>query len=1298
MTRHNRMLSIISIAGLLAGIFQAIANPAFLVRAQETEGEVPLAQTFPLEIALDNQFFLYDQAVSRSSDGLIEVGRQGDSVILAESEVSPRDQIFVSAQTPEGDRLARYLSEISVGPDGQASPANPCRAEPVEFGELDTGTGVYAFAGTDDVPVNSLDVIATTADGPSIYGNAQQQPPDALYLDAETGLKRFVLLDAQGRPPVLGDVLQFQGGSFAFEGEVSSSVDAARLAPIGCAGPFRVSALGEQAASGAVDQLFATVGARLFAYRAEVESVIGAEEGAIEPDASPGAGAESFGTPPSSAEQVPSADAVDEDSAVITTEGDEADPLSGTPDPGAVITEEPLAEADAGDAPLEVEVDGSRFALDRPVAVDLAGLKPVLGADGSELYAVGEAPYQRIYGATATETGQAGRYLPEAPVGPNGEASPEGTCLAETVNFDLVDVGGALYVYAGPEPDLTPDSLLEVLQTSDGQPVYAEDAAEPFGELFFPTGVGLDRFILLGENGLPITLGESIVFAGQSFTFSEDATGVVDPNALIRVGCIGPFSARADQPSDLNAFNRLFVVLNGQTPRVLAFNAEGAVQGAATAPASQPITPPAPPATPTPEPPAPTETAIPPTASPVPPTPTVVPTATEVPLIATELPATAPPLPPLATPTPVFVDETALPATPELPTATETPPIAAAEGTPAVEPETPIAATSTVPPATDQVAVPEVFPTVPPPAAPFSGVPIDAPAPVPPDWPREIQVQGIRYTFDLEVDIDPGTLEQIDVVQAPDATLDIFASAEDQAGSVRLNAVQTALVGPFGRVYAVSVETGVVARYISEVTITTAGQFDIVAPCAAEANPRTFSHTFDDQQYAYTFASREVNVSVEELRAATVTAFGDVPLTDDGREILVRGGGYPGLAEVFLPDGDALERYVALNAAGFPVTLSNLVFAETRFQFASQISVNVTDAGLRRIGCSGPFPLFAPIEQAEALSPVVTTFTVIDARVYQFTAIEIVIAPAGQTPPPPSIVPPPPGFVQITLQTTVNVWPLPTPLPNIRVVPLPVQPGTVPAPTPAAGLVVQAPERQRRCQGDPGAIGANGLPERLPASIQLSGISYRFVNQEQLDNDITLTRLSCVGPFEAVQATGSGAAQVIYLRIDRRADVLYRYEAQSSFAVDFSVSGDARVITTGDQRYLLNETWQRSLYGSVTVILYMNEPESADPTRVFAVQVDGDVIAEYVPEGGDVVEAPAELRARAEEMGINPDLVLGGGRRYLLVNLWSASGTTTNGWVTLYSSTGEGGANSLLATDPRSLDLFVYRRSGAAGG
>ena len=304
--------------------------------------------------------------------------------------------------------------------------------------------------------------------------------------------------------------------------------------------------------------------------------------------------------------------------------------------------------------------------------------------------------------------------------------------------------------------------------------------------------------------------------------------------------------------------------------------------------------------------------------------------------------------------------------------------------------------------------------------------------------------------------------------------------------------------GPVARVYAASVGTGVVARYVSEAPITSTGTVEITAACSAEANAQTFSTTFDNQRYTYTFASIETNISVEELRTTTVAALGNIPLAEDGREILVRAGGYPGLAEVFLVSGDQLERYVALNAVGLPVTFNDLIFAETRFRYEAQVSVTITETEFRRIGCSGPFPLYAPIEQAEAGVPLTTTFTVIDTRVYQFIATQIVIAPTGQAPPPPAVVAPPPGFVQITLQTTVIIGPTPTPLPNVRIIPL--EPSAAASPTPPSGLQAESPARARRCQGDPGEIGANGLPERLPVRIQLSGVAYSFVGQEELAN------------------------------------------------------------------------------------------------------------------------------------------------------------------------------------------------------
>ena len=214
-----------------------------------------------------------------------------------------------------------------------------------------------------------------------------------------------------------------------------------------------------------------------------------------------------------------------------------------------------------------------------------------------------------------------------------------------------------------------------------------------------------------------------------------------------------------------------------------------------------------------------------------------------------------------------------------------------------------------------------------------------------------------------------------------------------------------------------------------------------------------------------------------------------------------------------------MERYVALNAVGLPVTFNDLIFAETRFRYEAQVSVTITETEFRRIGCSGPFPLYAPVEQAEAVVPLTTSFTVIDTRVYQFIATEIVIAPTGQAPPPAAVVPPP-GFVQITLQTTVIIGPTPTPLPNVRIVP---SNRTRPRRRHRRAVCRRSRQAWRRCQGDPGEIGANGLPERLPLRIQLSGIAYSFVGQEELANleDIRLRRIGCVGPFEAVQAQGS---------------------------------------------------------------------------------------------------------------------------------------------------------------------------------
>src|SRR5215211_5261511 len=749
MTRRNRTLRLIVTLVVLAGTLVSLLAPAIPAQAQEDANPAARPPEFPIEILFEDRYFLFDREIPITPEGLIEVGRQEDLTFYAETAEGPHDRLFVSSASSQ-ETVARYLPEIPTGADGNAT-ANACPAQPQEFGDLQNGEGVYAYAGSEpDVPVDGLASIASTAEGFTVYADAAQQPPLDLLMDTGSDLVRFVLLDDQGRPPVLGETLQFQGLPFAFEGDAAGTVDPATLAPFGCAGPFSVSAPVDQVDAGAVDELYATVGTRLFAYRATNQVAVATP--------APDSGVVVDATPP-------------EDETVETG-------VTETEPAGTSVTDvsqsAETATSEEGALPLEVVLEGARFGLDRPVPVDPAGLRQVGEDDGVLLFAIADRPpFDRVYGASDITVGRPSRYLAEQPVGPDGIPSPEGTCLSETANFTMFDVGEARYVYAGPEPDLTTDQLQVVLQTGEDQPVYAETAAEPFPELYFESDGTLNRFILLDDRGVPQTIDESIVFADQNFAFDRDATGEADPSALSRVGCVGPFSARADQDAAEN-LDHLFVILNDTTPRLLAFTAVGPAAATATAAPEAPVVPTVAPAQ------EPTETPVPPTETPIPPTATLVPTETPIAPTVTPIPPTETPIPPTETPIPAT--ETPVPPTETPVPALET--VAAATPAPTETPipqETAAPLASPAAPVTDAVPTPLVLATVEPPPTPVSEIPLDAPPPIPAELPQEIEVQGIRYSFDLQVDVETQSLVQIDVVQTPDTTLNIFVAADDQS-------------------------------------------------------------------------------------------------------------------------------------------------------------------------------------------------------------------------------------------------------------------------------------------------------------------------------------------------------------------------------------------------------------------------------------------------------------------------------------------------------------------------------------
>ena len=306
---------------------------------------------------------------------------------------------------------------------------NACPAQPQEFGDLQSGEDVYAYAGSEpDVPVEGLASIASTAEGFTVYADAAQQPPLELLLDTGADVVRFVLLDDQGRPPVLGETLQFQGVTFAFQDDAAGIVDTATLAPVGCAGPFQLSAPVDQVDAGTVDQLYATVGARLLSYRAADAAQIGATPETTEP--------------------------IQE----VADQGAAVEAETGTPAPEPDMDAEATAarRRDRGDRtwfkpcrPRRPQTTSWRVTRPRPprrgrcpwksfwmkrasvLTAPCQSIRPAWSRSAKmtaccSLRIPGGPPFDRLYGTADIAAGRPGRYLAEQPIGPDGTPSPAG--------------------------------------------------------------------------------------------------------------------------------------------------------------------------------------------------------------------------------------------------------------------------------------------------------------------------------------------------------------------------------------------------------------------------------------------------------------------------------------------------------------------------------------------------------------------------------------------------------------------------------------------------------------------------------------------------------------------------------------------------------------------------------------------------------------------------------------------------------------------------------------------------------
>jgi hypothetical protein len=191
-----------------------------------------------------------------------------------------------------------------------------------------------------------------------------------------------------------------------------------------------------------------------------------------------------------------------------------------------------------------------------------------------------------------------------------------------------------------------------------------------------------------------------------------------------------------------------------------------------------------------------------------------------------------------------------------------------------------------------------------------------------------------------------------------------------------------------------------------------------------------------------------------------------------------------------------------------------------------------------------------------------------------------------------------------------------------------------------------------------------------------------------------LTRIGCVGPFELASTDQADAEEVLYLRTtgSDTDDQVYRFEAASTFEIEFQVTERPQVISTDDQRYHMDQVWQPSVYSSTSVILFVEDPADPAPEVIYGLNVSdtvvGDAIGVY-SRIADPAQPSEELTAAAGEAGLNPDLTING-QTYNLVDVYLPTGTTSNGFITLFGTPTEGTPEVLLGRDQREPDLLVF--------
>lgn len=570
---------------------------------------------------------------------------------------------------------------------------------------------------------------------------------------------------------------------------------------------------------------------------------------------------------------------------------------------------------------------------------------------------------------------------------------------------------------------------------------------------------------------------------------------------------------------------------------------------------------------------------------------------------------------------------TELPATP-LPTEdpTDTP---EPSQTPTIEPT----ALPTETPTEEPTATATEIPTEEPSATPEPTLaPTEAPSATPTSTPTEEPTATIEPTATSTVTETP-----VAPTVAPAAT---EASSETQVPTSEATLAATELPSPVSTVAATVAVPTEVADAASNAN----------APAQIEVDGTT-----------YYFASVAVDVDISTLVEVEVIVVDDIELT------VYAGQEVTGVAPVLYcvnNEGEVVGQYVP--AADFqpapPAELPPTIDVENTTYVFNEVEVNIDIQNLTLV------------EVITVQNIEVTIY--VDAGVQGTPTRYYAVADDGQV------------VGQYVSTVVIQIIPQPTRQPQAAAV-VPTLAPNVPPPAAVTAVAVTT------CAGNPGPINAQGLPTYLPNRIQIGGVSYVLAGTESPSEAGTLTRIACIGAFEVTSSDQADPAEVLYLRYQgtgEAARMVYRFEVATTFNVEFEITGNAQLIQAGDQVFRLTAVWTQAIHSSESVILFVADPDEPAPELYYGVNVSntvvGDVIGEYRKADGDA-EPDEALTAAGAQYGLHSDLTVLG-QRYLLVNIFLPVGTTTNGFLTLFSATGEGEAQLLLGRDKRELELFVY--------